>query len=66
MMPEAHNLSPEHVIEHLCRQGCASVRRAITEFEHGQRPRGTETLSTEQCSSVLAELKAIMAVYDHH
>ena len=65
MMPEAHKLSPDSVIEMLCQQGCKAVLQAIAEFEHGERPRGTECLSGDECRQVVAELKAIMAVYTH-
>ncbi len=65
MMPEPHKLSPDSVIEMLCQQGCKSVREAIDQFEHGDRPQGAETLSAEECHAVLVELKSIMAVYTH-
>ena len=65
MMPEPHKLSPDSVLEMLCQQGCKSVLQAIEQYEHGQRPQGTESLSGEECRAVIAELKSIMAVYTH-
>ncbi|HDP89176.1 MAG TPA: hypothetical protein ENN42_04360 [Thioalkalivibrio sp.] len=65
MMPVPYKLSPDTVVEMLCQQGCKSVRRAIESIEQGTLPQGTESLSRDECCTVLAELKAIMAVYDH-
>ncbi|MDX5363166.1 MAG: hypothetical protein LPJ91_03285 [Pseudazoarcus pumilus] len=65
MMPATHKPSPDTVIELLCQQGCQSVRHAISRIEQGETPCGTEGLSPAECHAVLAELRAIMAVYDH-
>jgi len=51
-------------VESLCRRGCAAVREIIIELEAGRPVAETEALSVEQRRRVLAELKAIMAVYD--
>jgi hypothetical protein len=51
-------------IEALCQLGCDSVRNTIAALEQGQPVAQMEGLDAEQRRRVLAELKAIMAVYD--
>lgn len=51
-------------IEALCHCGCDAVRATITALELGQHVAQVEGLSDVERGLVLAELKAIMAVYD--
>lgn len=51
-------------IEAVCQLGCDSVRSVITELEAGRPVAATARLDAGQRRRVLAELKAIMAVYD--
>ncbi len=53
-------------VESLCEFGCDSVRSSIAALEQGQPVAGTEGMNDEQRRQVLAELKAIMAVYDRN
>ncbi len=52
-------------IEALCQCGCDAVRATITAMESGAVVPQVETLSESEQQMVLAELKAVMAVYDH-
>lgn len=51
-------------VESLCELGCDSVRRTIAALEAGESVMQVDGLDAEQRRRVLAELKAIMAVYD--
>lgn len=51
-------------VEALCELGCDSVRNTIAALEAGHPVAQVEGLDAEQRRHVLAELKAIMAVYD--
>ncbi len=51
-------------IEEICAQGCIRVNEIIIELENGQGIEYTQELTDEETFSLLAELKAIMAVYD--
>jgi len=51
-------------IEEICAHGCIRVNEVIIELEQGQYVGPVQELSDEETASVLAELKAIMAVYD--
>lgn len=51
-------------VEALCQLGCDSVRTTIAALEAGHPVAQVEGLDAEQRQRVLAELKAIMAVYD--
>lgn len=53
-------------VETLCQLGCDGVRRTIAALEAGQPVAQVEGLDAEQRQRVLAELKAIMAVYDRN
>ena len=54
----------QHCVEQLCAEGCRSVRLCITRLEQGEDVSQTDELKPEEKQQVLAELKAIMAVYD--
>jgi len=51
-------------VEILCQQGCTEVRATIVRIESGAKIPQTAGMSGEEIEAVLAELKAIMAVYD--
>ena len=51
-------------IEEICAQGCIRVNEIIIELENGQGIEYTQELTDEETFSLIAELKAIMAVYD--
>jgi hypothetical protein len=52
------------VVDQLCEDGCKAVSHYISEIESGQFPSQMRSLSHQECETVLAELKSIMAVYD--
>jgi hypothetical protein len=54
----------ECCVETLCHKGCKAVWADIVALEDGRVPAETRSLSTAERRAVLAELKAIMAVYD--
>jgi len=60
----AHSARTSECIEALCQEGCRAVREHIAALEAGEVIAGTEALSEAERCAVLAELKAIMAVYD--
>jgi len=51
-------------VESLCGLGCDGVRSVIAALEAGEPVAQVTALDAEQRQRVLAELKAIMAVYD--
>lgn len=51
-------------LEALARRGCRQVLEVIARMERGETPEELESFSPDQRLAVLAELKAIMAVYD--
>jgi len=51
-------------VETLCEYGCDAVRTTIADLEQGRTVSGMDGMDEEQRRQVLAELKAIMAVYD--
>ena len=53
----------EACVEALCLKGCRSVYETIARLECGETLSETLGLSHAECRLVLAELKAIMAVY---
>ncbi len=53
----------ESCIEALCRKGCRQVNQDIAAFEAGRPPPEARDLDAAQRRRVLAELKAVMAVY---
>jgi hypothetical protein len=53
----------DQVVELYCRRGCRTVYRVIVALEHGEGLADGPELSEEETRAVLAELKAIMAVY---
>lgn len=54
----------EAAVETLCQRGCIAVRGIIDDMEDCRLVPGTEDLSETERQAVLAELKAIMDVYD--
>jgi hypothetical protein len=59
-----HSKQVEYSIERLCHKGCKAVWGVIHALEQGQSLEETQGLSEEEIGQVLAELKAIMAVYE--
>lgn len=57
------NAEVNAAIERLCRDGCKSVREYIAALESGDNHPAFAHLASEQRTQLLAELKAIMAVY---
>lgn len=60
-------LRPEQmgeILEAVCQCGCKAVLATISAMEAGETVPQTESLTVEQQALVLAELKAIMDVYD--
>ena len=58
---------PSHlqsIIESICELGCDRVNEIIDALEHGSSVEETRGLDKSDQHQVLAELKAIMAVYD--
>lgn len=51
-------------IETLCQKGCKEVSRIILVLERNEPLEDVGQLSEDERQAVLAELKAIMAVYD--
>lgn len=51
-------------LDHLCNQGCTSVREAIEQMEAGNRLPELADLDHNEQQCLLQELKSIMAVYD--
>ena len=52
-------------VDALCQCGCDAVRATISAMEMGADIPQLQTLSSEERSVVLDELKAVMAVYDY-
>ncbi len=54
----------EQSVENVCKKGCKSVWADIDALEEGRRLPETAGLNEGERQAVLAELKAIMAVYE--
>jgi len=54
----------ETCVEALCQRGCREVGAIIVQLDAGEVVEGTDHLNSDERSAVLAELRAIMAVYD--
>jgi hypothetical protein len=54
----------EECVEILCHQGCSMVYRYISALQQGDEFPEVADLSREERQSVLAELVAIMDIYD--
>lgn len=54
----------QRCVEQLCAEGCQFVRLCITRLERGEDIPLAYKLKPEEKQQVLAELKAVMAVYD--
>lgn len=54
----------QQCVEALCQNGCQAVRATIHALERDLPVAQTETMDDHERAAVLAELKAIMAVYD--
>ncbi|NCA87736.1 MAG: hypothetical protein EOM92_02145 [Gammaproteobacteria bacterium] len=52
------------IVEAICAKGCRQVWRVLATWERGEFPVEARGLSDADREWVLAELKAIMAVYD--
>jgi hypothetical protein len=59
-------LKPElqSVVDQLCEDGCRQVTRYIREIQSGDYPKQMRKLNQQECNEVMAELQAIMSVYD--
>lgn len=55
--------SLEWCVEVICNKGCRAVREDMATLEQGGDVSGLEPLSDDLRQAVLAELRAIMAVY---
>ena len=60
----AMSVQIEHTVEAICRQGCAHVREVIGFLQAGDTVRVDELRNIADSQQVLAELCAIMAVYE--
>jgi hypothetical protein len=58
-----HNPRVEHAVEALCHRGCRAVWEIIDQLERGGAVPETVHLSGVEVGAVIAELRAIMAVY---
>lgn len=54
----------QQCVEALCLNGCEAVRATIDALERDLPVAQTEAMEEHERTAVLAELKAIMAVYD--
>lgn len=54
----------QQCVEALCLNGCQAVRATIDALERDLPVAQTEAMDAHERAAVLAELKAIMAVYD--
>lgn len=54
----------QQCVEALCLNGCEAVRATIQALEKDLPVVQTEAMDEQETAAVLAELKAIMAVYD--
>ena len=52
------------IVEAICAKGCRQVWRDLAAWERGELPVEAWGLGDAELERVLAELKAIMAVYD--
>lgn len=58
-----HNSRVEHAVEALCHRGCRAVWEIIDTLENGGEVPETVHLTGTEVDAVIAELRAIMAVY---
>jgi hypothetical protein len=59
-----HNSRVEHAVEALCHRGCRAVWEIIDSLEKGGEVPETVDLTGAEVHAVIAELRAIMAVYE--
>lgn len=59
----SHHQSLENCIELFCRKGCRALLRDIQAMEQGEIPPEAAHLDVDARVELLAELKAVMAVY---
>lgn len=52
-----------HCLEQICERGCREVNVVISQLEAGKRSTECAVLDEAQTARLLAELKAVMAVY---
>ena len=57
------NLKTIQIIEDICNLGCTHVNHIIDQLERGEDISETTKLTQDEASTLLHELKAIMAVY---
>ena len=57
-------MNQEQSIETICQGGCDAVRGVITALEQGREVNELSGLDSESQQQVLAELKAVMSIYD--
>lgn len=58
-----HDTQVDACVERICTQGCRNVNRIICKLEQGAVVPDAQTLSPAQRTTLLEELKSIMAVY---
>ncbi|MGD8957595.1 MAG: hypothetical protein PVJ03_09680 [Chromatiaceae bacterium] len=56
----------DQCVENLCEKGCQAVWSDIRALEAGQALSEVEGLSAAERMAVIAELKAVMSVYEGH
>lgn len=59
-----HSSKVQQCVEALCQNGCQAVRATIQALERDLPVAQTDAMDACERAAVLAELKAIMAVYD--
>lgn len=59
-----HSIRVQQCVEALCQNGCEAVRATIHALERDLPVALTDTMDEDERAAVLAELRAIMAVYD--
>ncbi|MDH5388852.1 MAG: hypothetical protein OEY06_10435 [Gammaproteobacteria bacterium] len=59
-----NNQKLQDIIEQLCTTGCDRVNEVIEILERQESIKETSELNEQECTIVLLELKAIMAVYE--
>ena len=64
MVKLMNNVELDHRIAQICALGCRRVSEIITSLEQGNTTDECSDLTPKQRLQILAELKAIMAVYE--
>ena len=64
LFPAMLNHRLQSIVEGLCTDGCQAVSQYIADMEAGRMPQALQNLEPDEQQAVLAEIKAIMAVYE--